>query len=596
MKNNTTPIWFVLAAALAAGVWFVQKHFQPVAPTNPNLLAGLRAAAVDSIQIVPANAREISAVRTNQNWFLEKPVAYPAQTAAIQPVLAALEKITPMLRLSAAEVARKNADAEFGLENPQFRIDVAGGGQEWHLNVGKLTAPGDGVYVRLVGGAGVYVVPVDWLAALPRDAAAWRDTALVGDLADVDHLIVTNGAKVIELQRDATNHLWRMLRPLPARADGTLVTAALQSLRNAKISRFVSDDPKADLSAFGLQPAEFAIWLGHGTNFSEAVHAGKDAAETPGQIFIRREGWNSVLAAARENFSAWRGDANSFRDAHLLDFTTPIAEIDVHGENDFALRRNGTNAWTVAGKNFPVDMENLQLFVRILANLRVTEFVKDVVTGPDLQGFGLAPTNSRSLTLRSAPGDAGAVIATLLFGATETNRVFVKRADEDFVYALAPSDVAQLPVAGWQFRERRAWHFSETNLAQINIRQAGKTRQVVRNGFNKWAIAPGSQGIVDPVGLEETAKQFGNFSAAWWMEKNFTAPEKFGLNPNNLALEFELKSGEKFSVDFGADIPSQNAPTAFAAVNVDGERWACVLPPPVWQLADAFLKIVPGQP
>ena len=598
MKTNTTPIWFVLAAALAAGVWFVQKHFHSGAPASLNLLAGLRAGDVTSIQIVPANAREISAVRTNQNWFLEKPIAYPAATAAIEPVLAALEKITPLLRLTAAEVARKNADAEFGLENPQFRIDVTAGEQSWHLNVGNRTPPGDGVYVRLVGGAGIYVTGVDWLAALPHEAGAWRDTALTGDLGAVDWLVITNGAKVVELRRDATNHAWRIISPAPARrADATIIATALQQLRGAKISRFVTDDPKADLSTFGLQPAELDLALGHGTNFFEVLHVGKPAAENPGQIFVRREGWNSVLAVAKETIAPWRGDGNSFRETHLLDLTGPVAEIEVRGENNFTLRRQGTNGWAVAGETFPLDLENLQLFVRLLANLRVTEFVKDVASGPDLQGFGLTPTNTRSITLRSQPGDSNAVIAALVFGAAETNRVFVQRTDEPlFVYALAPVDVAQLPVAGWQFRERRLWNFSETNLAQITVRQAGQTRSVLHNGFNKWSVAPGSQGQVDPVGLEETAKQFGTFAAAWWLERNFTVPEKFGFNTNRLALEFELKSGEKFSVNFGADIPSPTTPTAFATVMVDGERWALVLPPPVWQLADVFLKIIPGQP
>jgi hypothetical protein len=596
MKNNTTPIWLVLAVALAAGVWFVQKHFSPVAPANPHLLAGLRAGDVTSIQIVPANAREISAVRTNQSWFLEKPVAYPASSAAIQPVLAALEKILPLLRLTAAEVARKNADAEFGLENPQFRIDLTAGDQSWHLNVGKLTAPGDGVYVRLVGGAGVYVVSVDWLAWLPHEASAWRDPALVSDLGAVDCFVITNGAKIIELRRDPTNRLWRMIRPLPARADGVVVTAALSQLRAAKVSKCVTDDAKADLSLFGLQPAELDISLGHGTNFFEGLHVGKETSENAGQIYLRREGWNSVLAAAKETMSAWRGDANNFRDPHLLDFTAPVAEIEVRGENNFTLHREGANGWVVAGEKFPVDMENLQLFVRLLANLRVTEFVKDTATATDLQGFGLAPTNSRSVTMRSVPGDTNAVIAQLIFGAAETNRVFVKRGDEDFIYALAPQDVAQLPIAGWQFRDRRLWNFSETNLAQISVHQAGKQRQLVHTGAGKWALASGSQGMVDTVGLEETAKQFATLSAAWWMERNFTTSEKFGFNTNALQLDFEMKSGEKLTVNFGADIPSQNAPTAFANVTLDGERWAFVLPPPLWQLADAFLKIVPGQP
>ena len=43
----------------------------------------------------------------------------------------------------------------------------------------------------------------------------------------------------------------------------------------------------------------------------------------------------------------------------------------------------------------------------------------------------------------------------------------------------------------------------------------------------------------------------------------------------------ELKNGEKFSVAFGTELPSAN--TALAAVTLDGERWAFVFPPVLYQ-------------
>src|SRR5258708_1892546 len=141
MKSNTTTIWFVLAAVLAASVWFVEKFLQPAPPPDRTVLAGLHAADVTSIQIIPAGGREISVVRTNKNWFLERPVAYPAQTTAIEALLGSLEKLSPTLRLTAADMAHKNAGAEFGFDNPQYRLDIAAGEQNWHLNVGNKTPP-----------------------------------------------------------------------------------------------------------------------------------------------------------------------------------------------------------------------------------------------------------------------------------------------------------------------------------------------------------------------------------------------------------------------------------------------------------------------
>ncbi|MBW8864721.1 MAG: DUF4340 domain-containing protein, partial [Verrucomicrobia bacterium] len=539
---------------------------------------------------------EISVVRTNKNWFLERPVAYPAQTTAIEALLGSLEKLSPTLRLTAADMAHKNAGAEFGFDNPQYRLDIAAGEQNWHLNVGNKTAPGDGVYVQIVGATGVYVTEVNWLQSLPHDDSVWRDAALVADVGTIDWLVITNGAKAIELRRDPTNRLWRMVRPLQTRADGMYITTALQQLRAAKATRFVTDDPKADLTTFGLQPVELDVWLGHGTNYLDSIHAGKDSVENPGQLFVRRDGWNSIVTAPKEAITAWRGDVNDFRDPHLLAVTAPIAEIEVHGENDFTLRRQGTNQWEVVGEKFPVDMENLQLFVRMLANLRIAEYVKDVVTGPDLQGFGLAPTNSRSITLRSVPGDTNGVVAQVIFGATETNKIYVKRGDEDFVYALSLPEVNQLPASGWQFRDRHIWDFSETNLAQITVHQAGKTLQVIRGGYRQWSLAPGSQGMVDPVGLEEAAKQFGTLGALWWLDRNFSAADgekKYGLGTNNLQIVFDLKTGEKHTLDLGSDLKGQ---TALAATTLEGERWAFVLPETIYALVGAYLKIPPGTP
>jgi hypothetical protein len=599
MKSNTTTIWLVLAAILAAAIWFVEKHLQPAAQPDNALLAGLHAADVTSIQVTPPGGREISVSRTNNHWFLERPVAYPAQAAAIEALLSELEKLTPTLRLSAAETsAHKNADAEYGFENPQFTLDVTVGEQSWHLKIGNKTAPGDGVYVRLIGGAGLYVTDVNWLQALPRDVNAWRDTSLVADVSAVDWLVITNGAKAIELRRDPTNRLWRMIRPLQARADSAYITTALQQLRSARATRFVTDDAKADLATFGLQPAELDVWLGHGTNLIDGIQAGKDSPENPGQQFARRDGWNSVVTTAKETITPWRGDVNDFRDPHLLAINGSVAEIEVLGENSFTLQRQGTNQWTIAGEKFPVDLQNLQLFARLLTGMRITEFVKDVVTGPDLQGFGLAPTNSRSITLRSVAGDTNTVVAGIIFGATETNKVFVKRGDEAFVYALAATDVKELPHSGWQFRDRHIWNFSPTNVTQLTLHQDGKTRQFIHNGFQKWSVAAGSQGMADTVGLEETVNQFGSLATDYWLDRNFTvaASEQYGFNTNNPEITFELKSGEKMTLDLGREIPSSVAPTALAMVTLDADRWVFVLSPTIFQLVDTYLKIPPGAP
>ena len=597
MKSKTTGIWFVLAAALFAGSWLTQKYLQPGAPSTNNLLPGLHAGDLTGIQISPAGAREIEAVRSNHVWQLQKPIAYPAQAAAIAALAGALEKLAPAMRLTAAEMrAHKNADAGFGFDNPQFRLEVFAGEQNWHLLVGNKTAPGDQVFIRVVGLDGAFVTDASWLQLLPRSADEWRDTALVDAAGAIDWIVVTNGAKALEFRRDPTNHLWRIVRPYPARADGARIAAALQQLQSGRATQFINDDSRVDLSSYGLQPAELDVWLGHGTNFTSAIHAGKNPPESA-QIFARREGWNAVVTVAKDTFTPWRGPVNDFRDPHLLALAAPVAEIEVLGENHFTLQQQGENHWTVAGEKFSADAENVTNFLKLLTNLRVADFVKDFATASDLQGFGLA-TPARQIVLRGTAGDTNSILAQLRFSTTDTNRVLVKRDDEGFVYALQTEDFARLPEAGWEFRDRRVWSFSETNVAQVTLRQSGKTRTMVRTGDNQWLPAPGSQGwqgiINNPPAVEETIHRLGELTATGWVGHDVTAPEKYGLNPDNLSITVELKTGEKLNVNFGAELP--RGQTALAAVNFDGSRWVFVFPPVLYQFVVTYLTIPANAP
>ncbi len=596
MNAKPTILWFLLAVALAGAIWISDHYFQSAAAGAKPLCGGLRADQVTGLEIVPAGAREISILRTNHAWLLESPIRYPAQTAAVDGLLEALEKLTPVLTLSAGELSgRKNPEEEFGFDHPQFTLDVATGEQTWHLVVGNKTAPGDGLYVRVAGATGAYVTEPTWLNFLQRDANDWRDTSLVDVPDPLDWLVITNGTQAIELRRDATNRLWRMLRPLPARANNQRIVAALQQLRTARVLRFITDDPKADLTTNGLAPATLDVWLGSGTNLLTALHAGKDVPGRAGELFARREGWPAVVATPKEPLAPWRGTVNDFRDPNLLELTAtaPVAEIEVRGENNFTLQQHGSNVWTVAGEKFPVDADQVRAFIRVLAGLQIADFVQDVVTPSGLQSYGLL-TPSRQITLRAAVGATNHVIAQLLFGATTNNQVYVKRGDEDFVYALAQSDsLSELSLPGDFFRARRVWSFSETNVAEVTLRQNGKTRQMLRTGTNAWSLAPGSQGLINPPAVEETIHRLGELTSFGWIGRKFDDAADMGLTTNSLSVTIEFKSGEKYALAFGREerIPSLNTSTALAVATLAGERWAFVFPPMLCPLVGEYLTI-----
>jgi len=599
MNTKSTWIWFVVAAMLAAFIFIFQHYFGPTVSVASAIFQDLQPQSVTSVQLIPSGALEIRADRVNGSWLLSKPISYPAQSAAIETLLATLQKLTPA-KISPAELREhKSSEAEFGFDNPQTTLVISAGDKSWQLKVGNKTAPGDQIYLRVVGADGVFVSDADWLKFVPHSVTDWRSTALV-DVGqnDFDSIILTNAAKVIELHRDATNRLWRMTRPLQVRANNDLITGALQQLQATHVTQFVTDDTNVDLSSFGLQPADLNLWLGHGTNFTAGIHTGGGPTNDPAQLYAKRKGWNAIVTTASEPFAPWHGTVNDFRDPYLLELTAPVAEIEVldAGSNNFTLQRQGTNGWKIAGEKFPTDAANVQQFIKTLAGLRVADFVRELVTAPDLEAYGLSSNPTRQVTLRSAIGDSNAVIAQLSFAA-QTNGIFAHRTGEDFIYSITPEDYSRLPDAGWEFRDRQIWNFSANDVAQITLHQGGKTRTMVRTGANKWSLTAGS-GIITGKYIEDTTTALGNLAAFAWVGRAVTEPEKFGLSTNNLQIVFDLKNGEKYSVDFGREFQLSNnwGTTTVAAVTLDGERWAFIFPPGLYQFVLSYLTIPANVP
>ncbi len=603
MNSKTTGVWFVIAAGLAAFIFIYLHFFSQMGGAPSTILPHLRPDAVTTIQVVPAGQLEIRADRTNNDWLLTKPVVYPAQSAAVEALLDTLQKLTPALKISAAELrGNNNSEKDYGFNSPQTTIFIDAPGEQWQLLIGNKTAPGNQVYLKIVGGDGAYVADAAWLKLIPSSADVWRDTSLVKAGQNFDWIIITNGANAIELHTDPLTHLWRMIRPLPARADSLRIADALEHLQTAQVTRFITDDSNADLARYGLQPANLNLWLGEGTNFLSAIDFGKNPPDDATQVYARREAWNTVFTTAQAPLAPWSGAVDDFRDPNLLELTSPVAEIDVTGPNHFVLRQGaGTNDWRIVGEKFPADPGTVLNCIQALAGLQIERFVKNVVTKPDLQTYGLA-TPQYQITLRSAPaqnaGDTNAILVQLLFGGASTNEVFVRRADENFIYAVTPHDFNNLFGDGgilssdWVFRDKHIWSFNMPEVTRVTIQQNGKTRTLIHDAANKWSLGAGSTGIVDGRNIEQAVQQLSNLYADGWVMRNLTDPTQIGIKPDSLQITVDsMKNGvmETDSVTFGA--PIFNGDNALAAVTLEGEKWAFVFPAAPYAMVMSYLTI-----
>ncbi|MGO8930576.1 MAG: DUF4340 domain-containing protein [Limisphaerales bacterium] len=598
MNSRNTWRWIIVAAGLFAFIFFYQRHVNKSGGGPVTVLPNLKAAAATSVQVRPGAHLEIRADRTNGTWQLSKPLVYPAQAVSIESLLTELERLTPATYITARELRdRPTADEEYGFAAPQASIIIEQPGYTARLRVGARTAPGDQVFLKVVGGEGVYVVDADLLKYIPRSADDWRDTALL-DLKGLafDRLAVTNGAKVFELRRNGTNQLWRMVYPLQARANNAKVEESLQMLQSVRVRQFVPDDSRADVEAFGLQPPELEVALGQGTNTIARLQFGKSPTNDTRLVYARRVGLNAVVAVPKDLLAPWYALVNDFRDPLLVTLTAPVASIEVRGQDNFSVQQQTNNMCRVLPQDLPADADLVKDLLSALSSLQIVEFTKDVATAPDLPLYGLASPRRR-YTLRSPAtnspsGPTNAIITELNFGTNQADKVFAQRADEPgFVYAVKLADFQRLAAAGWQMRERRIWNLSTNDVARATIRQEGRVRQIVRNGPNDWSLAPGSQGVINDLAVEEAVSGLCQLTAAAWVGRGAADRAHFGLSDNSHQITLELKNGEKVSVEFSNRAP---AGVPCAAVTLDGEPWVFECPAWLYNYVQRYLSVAPS--
>ena len=221
MSSKNTWLWLTAAAALFAFI-FLFERYHPRPNTGPAyLLPGLNAKAVKTVQIRPSGQPdEIRVERTNDGWQLTEPVVYPAQATNVEQLLAALQDLTVVHRISENDFRNDpKAEENYGIEPPQLSLVLDSGPPVFF---GHRTSPGDQVFVRIPGIAGIAIVNADVLNLFPHDTNGWRDTTLADFKAGTfDRISVTNTMKSqwsFVLHRDPTNKLWAMTFPRLRRA------------------------------------------------------------------------------------------------------------------------------------------------------------------------------------------------------------------------------------------------------------------------------------------------------------------------------------------------------------------------------------------
>jgi hypothetical protein len=592
MNPRNTFFMVVLAAGLFSFIYFYERHRDLNPPPPPRLISGFDPAITTNVQIL-LRGEEIRAERTtNGTWQLIRPIAYPARSMAVDYLLKELHDLAVQNHISAEELkGKRDVDADYGFETPLATIVLIQQGDDHPLalKIGSLTSPGDQVYAHVVGAEGVDIIGTNILEFIPRKLDDWRDTVFLNFQGRMlDRVTVTNGAKSFVLQSDSTNSTWYMLPH--DRINIAKLKGLFDELLALRVVRFKTDEPKADLEPYGLQPPQLELDFDHGTNHLLTLQFGSSPTNEPDLLYARRDDQSTVVLVRADLVAGWRAEKIDFRDRTLAGMYTWLPdEIDLLGGTNFTVHRVSNDVWHVtAPYDFPADTNLMRQFIGRLARLSVVPTngpvaVKDIVPPSEWTNYGLAPPawkyQLKQNRTNSSGGASNAVMAEIDFGAVTTNgTVFARRPEEPSVYAVSLADFQQLPLSGIGLRERQIWNFAEEQTTRVTIRQNGVVTELVRKGPDNWTLAAGSQGIINSLEVEVGVQELGLLAAESFVEHGAEKQADYGFTDASLQISAQVNQGGKsatYDVRFGGRSPRR---LRYGMVEIDGQKWIFEFP------------------
>jgi hypothetical protein len=587
MNWKTTWTLLGIAGLLFGFIFFYEQHRNGTADRGapPPPLLTLKPSEVSGLQIRRTNQFLLRADHTNGSWTLTAPLVYPAQPFAIESLLQAVGNLRSHTFISLEELTdTKRSVAEYGLDVPLATLIIHHRGQRTEILFGSKTPVGDQMYVQVQNRRGIHVVSAELFDRLPKVVNDWRDPTLISfSGVNFDRIEVRTSGRGFAVQLDPTNKTFVLTKPTPARAATPKVLELVQNIRTARITQFVSDDPRDDLDALGLRPPEAELAFGLGTNDVAVFQFGKSPSNDAARVYARRADRHHVVLVPKSVLDALQVPYGELRDRRLLSFAPEAVdtiEIVPNGAEPFSVRRQFNGTWVVLDAQAALaDADMMKFCVERLARLEGT-IEKDVVT--EFAPYGLEPAARRyclKSTITNLNGQVtNRILAQLDLGSVRGDAVFARGADEKSVYSIPVPEISRLPRAAWQLRDRRVWSFTTNQVTRVTVKHNGQTRHLVRNANGGWALAPGSEGVIVSDAVEEALYQLGELRAAVWVARGDEHRSQFGFTGEGYTLAIDLRNGDKITtltLEFGGKAPSS---FPYATTAVDGQSWIFEFP------------------
>ena len=449
---------------------------------------------ITEFRLARASEEEILCTRTDDKWYIEKPVKVGADQDAVNSIVSEFvdAKRTRTVDEEPEELA------PYGLDEPFLTLSaiVEERDEPATMLLGGQNPAKTAFYAKTESDKAVFLVQSYVQRSMDKGFYDLRDKKVADFQKDeVQALQLERGGLKIDIEKrdDGT---WMMTAPLEARGDETEIGKIIDKIHTAKIKEFIHGEPE-NLGQYGLDSPGIKLTLLIGEDkASKTLLIGRKNVDKEG-YYAKRAEQRNVFLLEEDVMEAIPDEAETLRDHSLLAVSTgDVHKMEYVTEGGrFVLARNQDGAWEIKE---PIEekADDLQVndLITDLKNIKVKEFIDE-----EKDEFGFAKPQITAKLWKEGVEEPIAVT----IGATdeEKNLVYARNMDGHLV-GFGKEELDKVRKTLFDLRDKTLVSFGKDEVLRMAVRY-GEHELVVTQKDEKWlAEKPerfkiGDQGDVD---------------------------------------------------------------------------------------------------
>ncbi len=493
MRSQVTLVLLLLNAVLFLFIFRFERDWRTerAATEVRHRVLGAEAADIRSLEVARPAGGSFRLERRGENWFLTKPLEWPANPQAVRAMITELQLLDNQTSFRVADLAKNGQSLEdYGLARPKMTIAFTSGGDApgtretaATLRLGDTTQVGNRLYLLSDDGARIHVVDRELEENFSQPLDKIRsDSLMTIPVFEARSLnLQAGGAGGVRVGIRLIEGRWSFESPILSRADRTAVVTALNGLSSLRVQSFPASAPSPAPAAAPTLQARV-----EGDNRSETLLVGEGAGTGPDEFYAQLKDGDELRPAVfvvripGPLMADLRNAQEALRERRILDFEpAAVTAVTLAAPNqpELTLRRVGDAAdWEAVRRGAgsqPVgaDRDAVQRLLEQLAQLAAVSFKSDEPRAADLENWGLnRPEREITLSLGAAGSAPSRIVLSVGLPSQPDGLAYARlNSAPNSIYAVKTDILDQTPVAPRDWRDRLLRNLPESSVASISL-------------------------------------------------------------------------------------------------------------------------------